>query len=129
MCATMISSKSDAEARVGGHGRAARHGRAGGVASSVGAVLCALLLPKCPLCVAAWLGAAGLGAGAATLVAPLVRPAALLLAAMALLALAWSLGRSLSARIAPARGRGDCACAAAATATGAVSSPDCVRRG
>jgi hypothetical protein len=129
-CATMIRTKPAAEARFGGHGRSARCGRAGGVASSVGTVLCAVLLPKCPLCVAAWLGAAGLGAGAATLVAPFVRPAALLLAALVLLALAWSFARALSARIGPARGQERCACAATADDPGPmVSSPGCVRRG
>ncbi len=61
-----------------------------GVTPSVGGVLGFLLLPKCPLCVAAWLGAVGVGAGAASVVAPLLRPAALLLAAALLLRLLWS---------------------------------------
>jgi hypothetical protein len=56
-------------------------GHAGrGIVSSLGAVLGFVLLPKCPLCVAALLGAAGVGAGAASLMAPLLRPAAASLA-------------------------------------------------
>ena len=54
-------------------------GRMGG-GSTVGAVLAALLLPKCPLCIAALLGAAGIGATSAILVAPWLRPACIVLA-------------------------------------------------
>ena len=77
--------------------------RLGGIASSLGAVLGFLLLPKCPLCVAALLGAAGVGAGAASLMAPLLRPVAVLLAIVALARVAWSARR---ARLASA-GAGD----------------------
>ena len=56
-------------------------GRMGG-GSTVGAVLAALLLPKCPLCIAAFLGAAGIGATSAVLVAPWLRPACIVLAVM-----------------------------------------------
>ena len=56
-------------------------------ASSVGAALVALLVPKCPLCVAAYLGAFGASAAVAHGAAPFVRPVALLAAAMALVAL------------------------------------------
>ena len=54
-------------------------GRMGG-GSTVGAVLAALLLPKCPLCIAAFLGAVGFGATGASLVAPWLRPACVVLA-------------------------------------------------
>ena len=48
--------------------------RYGGVASSLGGLIAFLLIPKCPLCLAALLGVAGLSAGAASLVAPYLRP-------------------------------------------------------
>jgi hypothetical protein len=127
-CATMIGTKLAAEVLFSAPSRAERGRRARSVASSVGTVLCALLVPKCPLCVAAWLGAAGIGAGAATLVAPFVRPAALLLAALALLSFVGSLRRGRAARRAPAAAGGNCGCAA--TGTRAIAgSPGYVRRG
>jgi hypothetical protein len=93
------SSPAPAEASAGRRGRAARLGR---VASSLSGVVGFLLLPKCPLCLAALLGVVGLGAGTASLVAPLLRPAALLLAAATLLfllgPLAGSARRSRAAR-------------------------------
>lgn len=36
----------------------------------------ALFAPKCPACVVVWLTAIGVGAGSATLLAPMLRPAA-----------------------------------------------------
>jgi hypothetical protein len=62
-----------------------------GAASGIGAALLAVLVPKCPLCVAAWLTALGVGATGAGLIAPLVRPAALALILVAtVLAVVWS---------------------------------------
>jgi hypothetical protein len=43
---------------------------------SLGGLLVALLLPKCPLCVAAVLTGAGVGAAAAGVLAPYLKPAA-----------------------------------------------------
>jgi hypothetical protein len=62
--------------------------------SSVGAVVAAFLLPKCPLCVAAILSALGLGAALPEVVVPLLRPAALAVG----LALAVALVAALIAR-------------------------------
>jgi len=59
-----------------GHGMLGRMG--GG--STIGAILAALLLPKCPLCIAALLGAAGIGSTSAALVAPWLRPTFIVLA-------------------------------------------------
>lgn len=66
--------------------------RTSGAVSSVAALLSLVFLPKCPLCVAAYLAGLGLGTGAAAFAAPLVRPLALVLtvvAAAALLRGAW----------------------------------------
>jgi hypothetical protein len=51
--------------------------------SLLGSTLIVALLPKCPLCIAAYLAAFGLSASAAGAAALLVRPAAWSLAAMA----------------------------------------------
>ncbi len=45
----------------------------------------ALFVPKCPLCCAAYLSLSGVSAAAATLIAPLLRPLALVAGAAALL--------------------------------------------
>jgi hypothetical protein len=87
--------------------RRARAGRGtfarfGGVASGLGGAVCVALLPKCPLCLAALLSAAGLGAGGAYFLAPLLRPAALGLLGLSSLWLAWIAGRAVGRR---ARGR------------------------
>jgi hypothetical protein len=70
----------------------AKHAR--GAVSSVGAVLALALLPKCPLCVAAYLVGLGVSVSAAQSAAPFVRPAAWALAIVASLALAAGIWRS-----------------------------------
>jgi hypothetical protein len=70
-----------------------RPGRSG-LASSLGAGLGAVLLPKCPLCVAAVLSSLGLGATAAGLLAVVLRPAALTLAGAGLIVVAWAAWRA-----------------------------------
>lgn len=67
--------------------------RAASGASSLVALLGAALVPKCPLCVAAWLGALGLGSAMSAEVAPLVRPAVFVLAALTVLVAAATLLR------------------------------------
>jgi hypothetical protein len=62
-------------------------GRPLGVA--VPAALVLLVAPKCPLCVAAWLGAFGVGAGAASFVATSLRPVAVVSLALALGMAVW----------------------------------------
>src|SRR5262245_6067129 len=52
-------------------------------AAALGSALVAVLVPKCPLCVAAYLVLLGVSAGAASLAAPLLFPAAIALAALA----------------------------------------------
>jgi predicted lysophospholipase L1 biosynthesis ABC-type transport system permease subunit len=59
-------------------------GRAGRASASLGAIVLAALIPKCPLCVAAWLSALGLGASLGALVAPIVRPLGFALATLAI---------------------------------------------
>lgn len=49
-------------------------GRAARASASLGSVALAVLLPKCPLCVAAALSALGLGAGLSGGLAPLAEP-------------------------------------------------------
>jgi hypothetical protein len=65
----------------------ARLGRFSVAISSVGTVVLAALIPKCPLCVAAALSAWGVGAAAASAMAPAVRPIAMVLMAVATLTL------------------------------------------
>jgi hypothetical protein len=119
-CGIVTSIKPAPEARVG------RLGRIGGVVSSFGTVLCAVLLPKCPLCLAALLGAIGLGASGASLVAPLVRPAAMVLAAAGFLLLAWSASRSIAARLGAARA-GERCCSFSRHKAGADHAPGGLR--
>jgi len=71
-----------------------RRSHAGRAASSVCAGLGLVLLPKCPLCVAAYLIGLGVSAGAAHGAAPFIRPIAWLLALAASSALAAGLWRS-----------------------------------
>jgi hypothetical protein len=56
-----------------------------GASTSIGALLVAALLPKCPLCIAASLSAIGVGAAAGAALAPIARPLALAAAAGSIL--------------------------------------------
>ena len=67
-------------------------------ASSLGTLLAAAFVPKCPLCVAAMLSAIGVGTGAASTIAPVVRPLMFGLALAALALLVRSEWRRLRAR-------------------------------
>jgi hypothetical protein len=67
-------------------------------ASSLGTLLAAAFVPKCPLCVAAMLSALGVGTASASVLAPVVRPAVFTLAAAALVVLAWTEWRRLRAK-------------------------------
>jgi hypothetical protein len=83
--------------------------RISGVLSSLSGAAGLLLLPKCPLCVAAWLSAAGLGAGGASLIAPLLRPLSASFAIAALVSFVWAVRRASRATQPPVccrRGRG-----------------------
>ncbi|HVY28732.1 MAG TPA: hypothetical protein VHB79_19385 [Polyangiaceae bacterium] len=64
--------------------------------SSIFAMLGLLLMPKCPLCVAAYLVSLGVGVEAAHSAAPFVRPLAWLLVLAALAALGLGLWRARS---------------------------------
>jgi hypothetical protein len=74
--------------------------------TSIGAVAAAVALPKCPLCVAGLLSAAGIGGSLVETVVPILRPAALALG----LVLAVVLAASLVARRARRRPCPDCEC-------------------
>jgi hypothetical protein len=58
--------------------------RAASASASVGTIVLAALIPKCPLCVAAALSALGVGATVGSAVAPFLRPVGLALAVFAL---------------------------------------------
>ena len=73
----------------------------GRAASSFGAALIAILVPKCPLCVAAYLAGFGLSAAAAARAAVFVRPSALVLAAVTLVALAFGVWQRRTRTSAP----------------------------
>ena len=60
--------------------------RLASIVGSLGTIILAALIPKCPLCVAAALSAVGLGATIGASLAPIVRPVAFVCAAIALLA-------------------------------------------
>jgi hypothetical protein len=62
--------------------------------SSAAATLALLLLPKCPLCVAAYLVSLGVGVEAASSAAPFIRPLAWVLVLGAFAGLAAALWRS-----------------------------------
>jgi hypothetical protein len=68
-------------------------GHARRAASTLGALLSLVLLPKCPLCIAAYLTSLGFGVSASAFAAPLVRPLAAALAATAFVALGYGLWR------------------------------------
>lgn len=72
-------------------------------AGSLVAGLLALLVPKCPLCVAAYLAGLGLGAAASRDAAPFVRPVAYTIAGLAALALVLALLRRRRGCCRPAR--------------------------
>ena len=73
--------------------------------ASAGAVAAALLLPKCPLCIAALLSAMGIGGSLVEAVVPALRPAALTVG----LVLAIALAATVVARRARRRTCPDCA--------------------
>ncbi len=52
------------------------------------------LVPKCPMCLAAYLAVFGVGAGTAALIAPWLRPVGIVLLGAAALATAWILFRA-----------------------------------
>jgi len=58
--------------------------RAARASASIGALVAAALLPKCPLCVAAVLSALGIGASVSASVAPALRPLGIAVAVLAL---------------------------------------------
>ena len=87
--------------------------RALGVASPVGSVVLLVLAPKCPLCIAAYLASIGLGVGAAACLAPLLRPALFVFAALGVLALLWRIARRARPAafgVADARASVECCC-------------------
>jgi len=89
-------------------------------ASSAGAVLGLALLPKCPLCVAAYLIGLGASAGAAYSAAPFIRPAAWLLALALLTALAAGLWHRKRAKLANAIPSAEAACCSMAAQSSAA---------
>jgi hypothetical protein len=74
----------------------------GGAVSTLSAAVGFVLIPKCPLCVAAYLTSFGIGATAATSAAPLVRWLALGLIFVASLALGLATRRASARRSARA---------------------------
>jgi hypothetical protein len=104
---SMISTR---PAREPARGRGVARAGIRGLAPTLGGVLGFVLLPKCPLCVAALLGVAGFGGGAASLAAPFLRPSALLLAMAALVRAAWLMARrARAARAGGPDAGGECA--------------------
>jgi len=71
-------------------------------ATSIGGLIALAVLPKCPLCVAAYLTALGLSASIAALLAPFLRLGALLVVVLALLAGLFALWRTRERQAAPA---------------------------
>jgi hypothetical protein len=70
-------------------------------ATSLGGVLALAFLPKCPLCIAAYLTAFGMSASIAAILAPYLRPSAALLVVAALLGCTFGLWRARQCRPAP----------------------------
>lgn len=62
--------------------------RVASASASLGAILLAALIPKCPLCIAAALSAIGVGATLGSSLAPIVRPIGVTLAVVAVLVFA-----------------------------------------
>ena len=78
-------------------------------ATSLGGLIALALLPKCPLCAAAYLTALGLSASIAAVLAPFLRLAAMLLVVAALLACLFALWRTRErGAAASCRMRGPC---------------------
>jgi hypothetical protein len=84
--------------------------RRAGAATSAGAILATLLLPKCPLCIAVLLSSTGLGIAAARFIAAAARPGLWVLAAVSVLVVIW-VERGRIGR----RGRRDESCCAGST--------------
>lgn len=82
-----------------------RAGELGAGGFSIGAVAAALVLPKCPLCVAGFLSALGIGGALVDAVVPMLRPGALMLG----LIFAVAVAASVVARRARRRSCTDCA--------------------
>ncbi|MGC4086599.1 MAG: hypothetical protein QM756_16850 [Polyangiaceae bacterium] len=74
---------------------------AGRSASALGTAVIALLVPKCPLCVAMYLTGFGLSATFSRGAAPFVRPVAFALVALAGVALTLAVWRARRRRVAP----------------------------
>jgi hypothetical protein len=93
-----------------------RLGRLAMATSSLGTIVLAALVPKCPLCVAAALSAFGVGASAASAVAPAMRPVALALVAVATIMLAFFSLTRMRGHTPVAEAAGTCCARKAATA-------------
>jgi hypothetical protein len=85
-----------------------RLGRVAMALSSAGTFVLAALIPKCPLCVAAALTAWGVGASAASAVAPAVKPVAFGLMAVAAITLVVFAVRRMRSRSRAAAVVGSC---------------------
>lgn len=86
--------------------------RVAGASTSIGALVAAALLPKCPLCIAGSLSAIGLGAAASATLAPIAQPLAIALAAGSILVVLIQQFRGVTKkrrdRVDPPAGRSSC---------------------